>query len=116
MKDIKAKHLLDLIRSNKGFTATHKGTPVNYALGYIVSRAGFETSIELGSLNVEHIKRHAALAKQHDCNIGAWLDDNGIVYLDLSERIYDKALAFRYAVERKQKAIYNCKTKQVEVV
>jgi len=117
MKDIKAKHLLDLLRSNKGFTATHKGTPINYALGYIVSREGYETKIDANDISKieKTIKGYSELAKEQHANIGAWLDGEH-VYIDLSERIFDRALAFRYAAERKQKAIYNCKTKQVEAV
>ena len=117
MNQIKIDRLSELIQSNKGFTATFKGTPVDFVVGYIVSLEGFETIVDLldRATIKDTIVKYSKLAKSNQMNFGAWVHQDK-VYFDLSERYFTAEEAIKQAKKNHQLAVFNCRTKEVETI
>ena len=84
-----------------GATLNAEGRAVNYATGYQVSRRDMFT-IAAARLRWSHIK--PLLAK--GAFVGVWVE-NGIAYVDMSERVNTKAEALRLGRERNQISVWN---------
>ena len=84
-----------------GATLNAEGRAVNYATGYQVSRRDMFI-IAAARLRWSHIK--PLLIK--DAFVGVWVE-NGIAYVDMSERVATKAEALRLGRERNQISVWN---------
>lgn len=84
-----------------GATLNAEGRAVNYATGYQVSRRDMFT-IAAARLRWSHIK--PLLMK--GAFVGVWVE-NGIAYVDMSERVNTKAEALRLGRERNQISVWN---------
>lgn len=109
--------LVELIRTNKGFTATHTGVALRLSIGYMVSLEGYEVQVKLGDTDKIRlaIKQYGVLAKAQQKYIGAWVHQ-GLLYLDLSERYFTASEALKQAKKNNQLAVFNNRTKEVESV
>lgn len=94
---------------NSGATFNPLTNELNPQKGYFVSLPKHEQRIEKDNFSTQHVKDFI------NCNsdvfneyrfVGSWVD-NGIVYLDISEQIFDKRTAIRLAYDRGQKAIFD---------
>ena len=84
-----------------GATINAEGRAVNYATGYQVSRRDV-LIIAAARLRWSHIK--PLLAK--GAFVGVWVE-NGVAYVDMSERVNTKAEALKLGRERNQISVWN---------
>lgn len=78
--------------------------------GYFVSLPNHEQQIPLSEFKASDLKRYVnnnydVLSNENNF-VGSWVD-NGMVYLDISEKITDKRTALVLGIDRNQKAIYD---------
>ena len=101
-----------LIQSGEGFSVRPDGYLTYAGDGYAVGGAHwrvFTMANEILSFNVfkremERLSENSIDASQV---IGGWVDDDGIVYLEVSDVIKSKHVAIELAKARGEKAIYD---------
>ena len=97
---------LKSIIENGGATLAKSGAAVNFDRGYQVSKRDCYT------LNAENVRRVLRAVNsllrfiKSGEFVGLWVD-NGMIYIDISERIPRLADALRLGIERKQKSIFD---------
>lgn len=81
--------------------------------GFMVATEGNEKQIKVSQFNHKTLKKYLAKNKEElkgkNKFIGTWINE-GIVYVDISERIVNKDRAIELGKDRKQLAIFNIKT------
>lgn len=95
--------------------------PCNYKQGYQVGGFSREIIIDVNKIenftNDEWIELYYKILAltpnfyRSGLNIGLWVD-NGMLYIELSERFLSKKQATKEAIEKNQKAIYDWKNTQ----
>lgn len=102
--------------ANGGATLDASGATVSFRRGYQVSRKDCYT---LNVRNTNKILRAvrsvlADLKAGEYC--GLWLDDNGMLCVDVSERVERLSAAIRKGIERKQKGIFDwCMNRTIQL-
>lgn len=99
-------NLIDIYQ-NKGITYNYNLQKMSYGKGYQVS---------IKDLYIIHIKHKNKILKAikkayknniHGYNIGLWIDENNLCYIDYSINIRNKKQAIKQAKKLKQKSILN---------
>ena len=91
------------IKANKGATLNANGEAVTYKTGFQVSRKDLFIC-RINQLRMRDIK--AILADMPSTsNLGIWID-GGRAYVDISERIANRAHALKVGRERKQISVW----------
>lgn len=110
--------LLTQVKAQGGITIDpDTGIPVEKSLGFYVSVPGYESSLTLDPIHEEEfdtaVEIYSQIARRVNrlLFVGVWIDD-GQVYFDLSEYVYEKDVAVVLGHRRGQKAIFDCSTKQ----
>ena len=101
---------IQLLKDNSGVSYNMITKEYNPNKGYFVSLPNLETKVSLQSLSVDDIvtfiNRHRTLLQDNKKFVGGWID-NEVVYLDISEQIFDKREALERGYKHSQLAIYN---------
>ena len=101
---------IQLLKDNSGVSYNMVTKEYNPNKGYFVSLPNLETKVSLQSLSVDDIatfiNKHRSLLQDKTKFIGGWID-NEVVYLDISEQIFDKREALERGYKHSQLAIYN---------
>ena len=107
---MKANKFIQLLKDNSGASYNMITKEYNPNKGYFVSLPNLETKVSLQSLSVDDIatfiNKHRSLLQDKTKFIGGWID-NEVVYLDISEQIFDKREALERGYKHSQLAIYN---------
>ena len=91
------------IKANKGATLNANGEAITYKTGFQVSRKDLFVC-RINQLRMRDIK--AILADMPStANLGIWID-GGHAYVDISERIANRAHALKVGRERKQLSVW----------
>ena len=105
-----ANKFIQLLKDNSGASYNMMTKEYNPNKGYFVSLPNLETKVSLQSLSVDDIvtfiNKHRSLLQDKTKFIGGWID-NEVVYLDISEQIFDKREALERGYKHSQLAIYN---------
>lgn len=105
-----ANKFIQLLKDNSGASYNMITKEYNPNKGYFVSLPNLETKVSLKSLSVDDIvtfiNRHRTLLQDKTKFIGGWID-NEVVYLDISEQIFDKREALELGYKHNQLAIYD---------
>ena len=105
-----ANKFIQLLKNNSGVSYNMVTKEYNPNKGYFVSLPNLETKVSLQSLSVDDIatfiNKHRSLLQDKTKFIGGWID-NEVVYLDISEQIFDKREALERGYKHSQLAIYN---------
>jgi hypothetical protein len=111
-----------LIQSGEGFSVNPCGLTSYNGNGYAVGGAAdcklFKCSNDILSFIAFKQELEKLQASSHDLHqvIGGWVDDHGVVHLELSDVIRSHYVAMELATARKEKAIYDfAKAKQIDV-
>jgi hypothetical protein len=121
--DVLATNVLrDLLAFGGSTQSAVPGVP-GVTSGYGVSLPGHERRIPVRTAYrglAEDIKQYAELKRFHLARpgiyLGAWIDD-GIVYLDLTEVVHDRATAERLGYDRDQLAVWDfAKSEEIRMV
>lgn len=102
MKKLQLRKIIE----NGGATLDKNGNAVDFARGYQVSKRDCYT------LNIKNIGEILAAVNGLLSEIGAgefvglWVD-NGLIYIDVSERVERLSAAIVAGIERKQKSIFD---------
>ena len=111
-----------LIQSGEGFSVKPCGLTYNgsgYAVGGAADCNLFIISNDSLSFNVFKQEFERIQASSHGDPyqvIGAWVDENGLVYLELSDVVRSHYVAMELAKARQEKAIYDfANAKSIEV-
>ena len=111
-----ANKFIQLLKDNSGVSYNMVTKEYNPNKGYFVSLPNLETKVSLQSLSVDDIvtfiNRHRTLLQDKTKFIGGWID-NEVVYLDISEQIFDKREALERGYKHNQLAIYNANDGEV---
>lgn len=102
---MKKQTILEVIE-NGGATLNKRGDVVNFETGYQVSKKDCYT-INAGSVDkiaraINYLLRRVSGSEF----VGVWIND-GMAYIDISERIESKQEALRLGDERGQKSVYD---------
>ncbi len=101
---------IQLLKDNSGVSYNMVTKEYSPNKGYFVSLPNLETKVSLQSLSVDDIatfiNKHRSLLQDKTKFIGGWID-NEVVYLDISEQIFDKREALERGYKHSQLAIYN---------
>ena len=101
---------IQLLKDNSGLSYNMITKEYNPNKGYFVSLPNLETKVSLQSLSVDDIatfiNKHRSLLQDKTKFVGGWVD-NEVVYLDISEQIFDKREALERGYKHSQLAIYN---------
>ena len=105
-----ANKFIQLLKDNSGVSYNMITKEYNPNKGFFVSLPNLETKVSLKSLSVDDIvtfiNRHRTLLQDKTKFIGGWID-NEVVYLDISEQLFDKREALERGYKHSQLAIYN---------
>jgi hypothetical protein len=110
---MKIESLYFLIQSGEGFSVRPDGylTYVGdgYAVGGVKGGKVFTLANEILSFNTfsTQMARLATYSPDSSQVIGGWVDDDGIVYLEVSDIVKSKSVALELAEARGEKAIYD---------
>lgn len=111
-----ANKFIQLLKENNGVSYNMVTKEYNPNKGYFVSLPNLETKVSLNSLSVDDIvtfiNRHRTLLQDKTKFIGGWID-NKVVYLDISEQIFDKREALERGYKHSQLAIYDANESKV---
>jgi len=110
---MKIESLYFLIQSGEGFSVrpdaytTYAGD--GYAVGGVNGGKVFTLANEILSFNTfsTQMARLATYSPEESQVIGGWVDNDGIVYLEVSDIIKSKSVALELAEARGEKAIYD---------
>ena len=101
---------IQLLKDNSGVSYNMVTKEYNPNKGYFVSLPNLEIKVSLQSLSVDDIatfiNRHRTILQDKTKFIGGWID-NEVVYLDISEQIFDKREALERGYKHNQLAIYD---------
>ena len=101
---------IQLLKDNSGVSYNMLTKEYNPNKGFFVSLPNLETKVSLQSLSVDDIatfiNKHRTHLQTKTKFIGGWID-NEVVYLDISEQIFDKREALERGYKHSQLAIYN---------
>ena len=90
--------------------------PFKMKIGYLVSVKKYEDKMSLEDFTYERV--NAYLNKEgieesiEPLTFGAWIDKDGLVYLDFNKLRFNFTHAFREAVKESQKAFYDLKNEK----
>ena len=98
------KTIKNYIKTNGGATLSSDGSILLKTSGYYVSHSGYE--LKQKRLSYFTLNKYLRLAKENYCFTGLWLD-SGFIYYDISEYTESDYLAFRLAIENKQRAYFD---------
>ena len=105
-----ANKFIQLLKENSGVSYNMITKEYSPNKGFFVSLPNLETKVSLKSLSVDDIvtfiNRHRTLLQDKTKFIGGWID-NEVVYLDISEQIFDKREALELGYKHNQLAIYD---------
>lgn len=90
-----------------GATLASDGSITALKSGYMVSRAGYE--VKNKRLSYFKLVKHLKLAQRLGAYAGLW-EDNGFIYLDISDNIATRERAILEGLKNNQLSIYDCKT------
>ncbi len=97
--------LLNLIK-NGGATLNARGESVNFSRGYQVSKKDCYI-LEVGAVNKILKAVNKLLSGLQSCDfVGLWVE-NGLIYIDISERIERLSAAMVAGIARGQKSIFD---------
>ena len=101
---------IQLLKDNSGVSYNMVTKEYDPNKGFFVSLPNLETKVSLQSLSVDDIatfiNKHRTLLQDKTKFIGGWVD-NEVVYLDISEQIFDKREALERGYKHNQLAIYD---------
>ena len=101
---------IQLLKDNSGVSYNMVTKEYNPSKGYFVSLPNLEIKVSLQSLSVDDIatfiNKHRSLLQDKTKFIGGWID-NEVVYLDISEQIFNKREALERGYKHNQLAIYD---------
>ena len=107
---------IQLLKNNSGVSYNMITKEYNPNKGFFVSLPNLETKVSLQSLSVDDIvtfiNKHRSLLQDKTKFIGGWID-NEVVYLDISEQIFDKREALERGYKHNQLAIYDANKGEV---
>jgi len=89
-----------------GATLKSNGTITALKSGYMVSRAGYEKTMK--KLSYFKLVKHLRTAQRLGAYAGLW-EDNGLIYLDISDNIALRERAILEGLKNNQLSIYDCK-------
>lgn len=103
--------ILKRILSKGGITLDANGNEFKRDRGYMVSLAGYETKLELGTHQFtaqlsRMLQAKQELARKMNCKVGLWVHE-GNVYADLSEYHVEYDSALQAAINAKQLAFFD---------
>ena len=111
-----ANKFIQLLKENSGVSYNMITKEYNPNKGFFVSLPNLETKVSLNSLSVDDIatfiNKHRTLLQDKTKFVGGWVDSN-IVYLDISEQIFDKREALERGYKHNQLAIYDANESKV---
>lgn len=97
---------LKKIIENGGATLNSDGQSVNFNWGYQVSKKDCYT-LNIKSVNkILHAVNFLLNTVKPSEFVGLWVD-NGLIYIDVSERVERLSVAITKGIERKQKSIFD---------
>lgn len=97
---------LKKIIENGGATLNSKGESVNFTQGYQVSKKDCYT-LTVKNVNKILTAVNSLLSSIKSSEfVGLWVD-NGLIYIDVSERVERLSVAIVKGIERKQKSIFD---------
>lgn len=117
--DTLAETILESLPTNKGITISPKGAcPIR---GYMVAEAAHEKIIDTNKVELskllqsikDYIQGHLHIAFLPEKYFGFWLDDDGLLYMDISTNIQEKYMAHNIGHLNNQKSIFHLDTKEV---
>ena len=103
MEVVDMKMTLKAIKENKGATLDNHGRAVTYKTGFQVSRKDLFVC-RVNKLRMRDIEEILA-DMPSTSNLGIWID-GGLAYVDISERIANRAHALKVGSERKQISVW----------
>ena len=90
--------------------------PFKMKIGYLVSVKKYEEILKLEDFTYERVKSYLDKVSLEDSieplTFGAWIDKDGLVYLDMNKLRFNFTHAFREAVKESQKAFYDLKNEK----
>jgi hypothetical protein len=90
--------------------------PFKMKIGYLVSVKKYEDKMSLEDFTYErvkaYLKREGIEESIEPLTFGAWLDNEGYIYLDMNKLRFNFTQAFREAVKESQKAFYDLKNEK----
>lgn len=95
---------LKAIKQNNGATLSDKGEAVSHKTGFQVSKCDIAV-IPVYKLSKQAIKQILGLFVEEGENLGIWID-GGKAYIDISERISNRAHALKIGRDRKQISVW----------
>lgn len=103
----------DIVKNGGGTYRVEPGvslTPPAHTEGYYVSRAGAEVKFPADMLTYQAIAGYLFMQRdalaEPDAYFGAWID-NGTIYLDVTEHVYNYHLAVTRGKHNEQLAIWD---------
>lgn len=94
---------LKSIKANRGATLNHKGEAVSYSTGFQVSKKDLYI-VPIKRLTKSLISKTLSTLDADEC-LGIWID-NGLAYVDISERIPNYQHALKVGRERSQISVW----------
>jgi hypothetical protein len=119
-----ARKLLESLRNTGGASYSPFTGIVNPDKGYMVALLGYEKQVSCvwNTIDLKHVINYWLTEngmngdknawQQWNAYLGLW-EDNGKLYLDISQNITDEKVAVRLGEARKQICIYDCANKRV---
>ena len=90
--------------------------PFKMKIGYLVSVKKYEDKMSLEDFTYErvkaYLKREGIEESIEPLTFGAWIDKDGLVYLDFNKLRFNFTHAFREAVKENQQAFYDLKNEK----
>ena len=87
--------------------------PLKSSMGFMVSIKKYEEALEPKDFTYERVKAYLNKEGLEDSlerlYFGAWLDNEGYIYLDMSKHVLDFVMAIKEAIKQNQVAIYDLK-------
>lgn len=102
---MKLSELKNIIK-NGGATLNKSGESVNFIRGYQVSKKDCYTLTVKNANKILHAVNGLLDTITAGEFVGLWVD-NGLIYIDISERVERLSVAIVKGIERKQKSIFD---------
>lgn len=111
------EQIYNKFKTDKVFNFDKNGNPMAYNDGFMVSVKGFGGAFNPSSRRAI-IQRINEMLKQikglyRNCVIGFWVDEQGVLFVDLSINVNDFYVAMILGLHNGQEAIYDCKENKV---
>jgi hypothetical protein len=108
---------VDAVIRDSGASYNLVTSELNPSEGFMVSRIGHEKQVPYNPDSIrndvaEYVKEKIGLLLEDDAYLGAWVS-SGVLYLDISDLIYNRDAAVILGEHRQQQAIYDNGNKEV---